>query len=498
MRIAALLILLASIGVFCGQSCAADRPAAPDGSTAAGIASETPQERDARMQWWREARFGMFVHWGLYSGLAGTWDGKPVGTTGGMEWIQQRVKVDTDTYAKAAIPKFQPTAGFARPWARLAKEAGCKYLVFTSKHHEGFGLSDSKAGDYNAGHVLHRDLVKEIVEACRAEGLRVGFYHSVIDWHYDQYAYDLSKQLPHPLKGQPYPNAERDHAKYQAYLRQQVDELVSNYGPVDILWWDYSSQDFQGDEAWRSTELMNLVRSKQPAIIMNNRLYRSPEAGWASMGTEGYLPRLDPKYGDFITPEQHIPATGMPGVDWETCMTLNTTWGYSEHDHAWKTDETLIRNLIDIASKGGNYLLNIGPKGDGSVPEESIRSMRAIGAWMKSNGDSIYATQASPFEKLEWGRCTQKKLSAGTTRLYLHVFDWPKDGELIVPGLASRPIQAFLLSGNQPLKAAAEDQHVKVFLPAEAPDKIATVVALDIEGRPRILPPAPQAAGNKQ
>ncbi len=498
MRIAALLILLASIGAFCGQSYAADRPAAPDGSTAAGAASETPQERDARMQWWREARFGMFVHWGLYSGLAGTWDGKPVGTTGGMEWIQQRVKVDTDTYAKAAIPKFQPTAGFARPWARLAKEAGCKYLVVTSKHHEGFGLFDSKAGDYNAGHVLHRDLVKEIVEACRAEGLKVGFYHSVIDWHHDQYAYALSEQLPHPLKGQPYPNGERDHAKYLAYLHQQVDELVSNYGPVDILWWDYSSQDFQGDEAWRSTELMNLVRSKQPAIIMNNRLYRSPEAGWASMGTEGYLPRLDPKYGDFITPEQHIPATGMPGVDWETCMTLNTTWGYSEHDHAWKTDETLIRNLIDIASKGGNYLLNIGPKGDGSVPEESIQSMRAIGVWMKSNGDSIYATQASPFEKLEWGRCTQKKLGAGTTRLYLHVFDWPKDGELIVPGLASRPIQAFILAGNQPLQTSAENDRVTISLPAEKADKIATVVALDIEGAPRILPPAPQGAENRQ
>ena len=205
--------------------------------------------------------------------------------------------------------------------------------------------------DYDAGSVLRRDLVQEIVDACRAEGLRIGFYHSVIDWHHDQYAYALSKQLPHPLKDKPYPNGERNHAAYVDFLHRQVDELISNYGPVDVLWWDYSSQDFQGDEAWRALDLMGKVRARQPRIIMNNRLFRSPEAGWASMGTDGYMPQLDPKYGDFITPEQHIPATGMPGVDWETCMTLNTTWGYSEHDHAWKSAQTLIRNLVDIASK---------------------------------------------------------------------------------------------------------------------------------------------------
>lgn len=487
MRLVALLALIGSLAAYSEESNAAD-PAVSQG-TAARSCQETPGERDARMQWWREARFGMFVHWGLYSGLAGTWDGKPVGTTGGMEWIQQRVKVDTDTYAKAAIPKFKPTADFARGWARLAQQAGCKYLVFTTKHHDGFGLFDSKAGDYNAGHVLHRDLVKEIVDACRAEGLKVGFYHSVIDWHHDQYAYARSNQLPHPLKGRPYPNGERDHAQYQAYLHRQVDELVSNYGPVDILWWDYSSQDFQGDEAWRAGELMSLVRSKQPGVIMNNRLFRSLEAGWSGMGTAGFIPQLDPKYGDFITPEQHIPATGMPGIDWETCMTMNTTWGYSEHDHAWKSDETLIRNLIDIASKGGNYLLNIGPKGDGGVPQQSVDSLKAIGAWMKTNGEAIYATEASPFEKLDWGRCTRKQPSDRITRLYLHVFDWPSSGRLVLTGLGNRPVEAFLLAGNQRLRVAGDNSAVTIMLPAEAPDKIATVVALDIEGAPRIVRP---------
>jgi alpha-L-fucosidase len=445
-------------------------------------APETGGPRDARMQWWREARFGMFVHWGLYSGLAGTWDGKAVATRGGMEWIQQRVKADTDTYAKRAIPLFQPKPGFAREWARLAKQAGCRYVVFTTKHHDGFALHDSKVSDFDAGSVLHRDLVKEIVDALRAEGLRVGFYHSVIDWHHDQYEYARSKQLPHPLKGLPYPNGQRAHAKYLDYLHGEVNELVSNYGPVDVLWWDYSAQDFQGDEAWRAFELLGKVRSKQPRVIMNNRLFRIPEAGFTGMGTNAIAPQLDPKYGDFITPEQHIPATGMPGVDWETCMTLNTTWGFSEHDRAWKSNETLIRNLIDIASKGGNYLLNIGPKGDGSVPQESIQSMQAIGAWMKVNGESIYATSAGPFEKLDWGRCTRKKLPNGKTRLYLHVFDWPKDGKLALPLATTSRTQARLLAGGKKVTVTAGEKQTTLAVGNESPDKVAAVVVLDVDG----------------
>ena len=454
------------------------------GMAMASAAQESPAAHDARMQWWREARFGMFVHWGLYSGLAGTWEGKPVGTKGGMEWIQQRVKADTDTYAKRAIPLFKPAPGFAKEWAALARQAGCRYLVFTSKHHEGFALHDSKLTDYDAGSVLGRDLVREIVDACRAEGLRVGFYHSVIDWHHDQYEYGRSKQLPHPLKGQPYPNGTRDHSKYVDFLHAQVNELVSNYGTVDILWWDYSAQDFQGDEAWRAMDLMAEVRAKQPAIIMNNRLFRCAEAGWKSMGTDGFADRLDTRYGDFITPEQHIPATGMPGVDWETCMTMNTTWGYSEHDHAWKSDETLIRNLIDIASKGGNYLLNIGPKGDGSVPPESVQAMKAIGAWMKINGEAIYATTASPFPYLSWGRATEK----GTT-LYLHVFDWPADGLLDVPMKAGAIEKAALLAHpDAALPVSANGAHTQIRLPASAPDPIASVIRIHLRGTPEIDP----------
>jgi alpha-L-fucosidase len=286
------------------------------------------------------------------------------------------------------------------------------------------------------------------------------------------------------LKGQPYPNGTRQHAKYLDYLHAEVRELVSNYGQIDILWWDYSAQDFQGDVAWRATELMSLVRSKLPGVIMNNRLYRSAEAGWKSMGTEGYAPQLDPRYGDFITPEQHIPATGMPGVDWETCMTLNTTWGYSEHDHAWKSDETLIRNLIDIASKGGNYLLNIGPKGDGSLTPETVKSFQAIGAWMKINGESIYGTTASPFAKLDWGRAVRK----GRT-LYLHVFQWPADGTLLVP-LANKATRATLLAApREKLAVSSTPGGLRLQLPARAPDPIASVIRLELDGDPRVIAP---------
>jgi len=452
---------------------------------------ETPAQRDARMRWWREARFGMFVHWGLYSGLAGTWDGKPVATSGGMEWIQQRVKADTGTYAERAIPLFKPKPGFAREWARLAKEAGCRYVVFTTKHHDGFALHDSKVSEYDAGSVLQRDLVREIVDALHAEGLRVGFYHSVIDWHHDQYEYAHSKQLPHPLLGKPYPNGQRDHARYLAYLHGEVNELMSNYGPVDILWWDYSAVDFQGQEAWRAFDLLNAVRSKQPAIVMNNRLFRIPEAGFSGMGTSAISAQLDPKHGDFITPEQHIPATGMPGVDWETCMTMNTTWGYSEHDKKWKSPETLIRNLIDIASKGGNYLLNIGPTGDGSVPQESVQAMKAFGAWMKVNGGAIYATTASPFENLAWGRCTRQRLAGGRTRLYLHVFDWPKDGKLTLPLLAGGHARARLMATAQSIPVTTGKLETSIALPKEAPDRIATVIELEFDGAPNVVKLSP-------
>lgn len=431
------------------------------------------------MAWWRDARFGMFIHWGLYSGLAGTWKGKPAGTKGGMEWIQKIVRADTDTYAAEALPKFKPVPGFAREWMKLAKEAGCRYVVFTTKHHEGFALHDSKDGDFNAGKKLNRDLVREIVEAARAEGLKVGFYHSLIDWHDANYDYIKAKGLPHPLLGKP-PVTTRDHSKYLDHLHAQVGELLTNYGPVDVIWWDFSSKNFQGDQAWRATELMKMVRSKQPGIIMNNRLFTAASV----KAVKDEHATFNTARGDFSTPEQRIPETGMPGVDWESCMTLNTTWGYSDHDHAWKPVKTLVRNLVDIASKGGNYLLNIGPKGDGTISPETVRIMQGIGAWMKINSESIYGTTASPFPKPVWGRCTRK----GET-LYLSVFEWSKEGKIIVP-VKNASRGAFLLAdASRKLTVNRTEEGLEITLPGGAPDPIASVIKLGITGAPEVIIP---------
>ncbi|MCP5537515.1 MAG: alpha-L-fucosidase [Akkermansiaceae bacterium] len=433
---------------------------------------ESAAERDARMQWWRQARFGMFVHWGLYSGLAGSWNGKMVSNTGGMEWIQQRVGADTYQYATQAIPKFQPKPGFATAWAKLAKQAGCQYVVFTTKHHDGFALHDSKLTNYDAGDVLNRDLVREITEALRAEGLKVGFYHSVIDWHHPQYDFKAAKGLPYPKRAKALAVTPRNHARYIDFLHGQANELVSNYGTVDVLWWDYSSVDFQGDRAWRAKDLIKMVRAKQPGIIMNNRLFRIPEAGFAGMGTGNVTNRMDPQYGDFVTPENHIPATGLPGVDWETCMTMNTGWGYNQHDHKWKDSRQIIRNLIDISSKGGNYLLNIGPKGNGEVPQESIDCMTGVGKWMAVNAEAIRGTTASPVEKPGFdGRITTKGNSH-----YLHVFSRPDSGSITVPVSAS---SATLLAGGSKLEIMAGPKETTIKLPAKLPDPVATVIRLD-------------------
>ena len=433
---------------------------------------EKPQQRDARMAWWREARFGMFVHWGLYSGLAGSWKEKQVAKHGGMEWLQFRVKAESEEYAKEATPHFKPKKGFATHWAKLAKQAGCKYIVFTSKHHDGFSLHDSKTTTFDAKDLVDRDLCKEIVEACRAEGLKVGFYHSVIDWHHPQYDYKKAEGLPHPLNGKESPNGARDHSKYVDYLHQQVEELMTGYGEVDIVWWDYSKPNAQGP-FWRADDLMKMVRKHQPHIVSNNRLFKTGKLKESDKKLATWRPEL----GDFTTPEQHIPSTGLAGVDWEVCMTMNTTWGYSKHDQAWKSDTKLIHNLVDAVSKGGNYLLNIGPKGDGSIPDPSVKSMEAIGRWMKVNGQSIYGTQASPFEKPKWGRFT-----SGDGIIYAHVFQWPTDAKLKIALGDMEISRAYLLADKETnLSLSLSEGELVIDLPEEAPDSIASVIAIALK-----------------
>ncbi len=414
-----------------------------------GRPGETPQQRDARMQWWREARFGMFVHWGVYSVPAGVYKGKEIGGIG--EWIMNRGRIPVAEYKQFAR-QFNPVRYDPDAWVRLAKEAGMKYIVITSKHHDGFALFDSKATDWDVVDATPygKDLLAPLAEACRRHGLKLGFYYSQAqDWCHPGGA---------AAGGHWDPAQDGD---MDAYIRKiampQVKEILSNYGELGVLWWDTPTN--MNKE--RADMLLPLTKL-QPHIITNNRL------------GGGYG-------GDLSTPEQRIPATGMPGRDWETCMTMNGTWGFKSYDHNWKSIETLIRNLADIASKGGNYLLNVGPTCLGEIPEPSIERLKQVGQWMKVNGESIYGTTASPFTRLPWGRCT-KKLNATGATLYLHVFDWPEDGKLLVPGLRNEVRSAWLLATDKTLRTTATDDGVTVQVPAEPLDPIDAVVVLEVKG----------------
>ena len=427
-------------------------------------AQETPEQHDARMEWWREARFGMFIHWGVYAELGGVWDGKEIGGIG--EWIQNRGKIPCEDY-QAVAKRFNPVKYDPVAWVKLAKEAGMKYIVITSKHHDGFALFDSKVTDWDVVDATPygKDLLKPLAEACRDQGMKLGFYYSQAqDWNHPGGA---------ASGGHWDPAQDGDMDEYiKTIAVPQVREILTNYGPLGVLWWDTPT----GMTKERAEMLLPLLEL-QPQIITNNRL------------GGGYR-------GDTETPEQHIPATGYKDRDWETCMTMNGTWGFKSYDHNWKSVETLIRNLVDIASKGGNYLLNVGPTPLGEIPEPSIERLKAVGAWMRVNGEAIYGTSASPFKKLAWGRCTQKA-AGGDTQLYLHVFDWPADGKLVLPGLSNRPFDAELVvDGERPeLRVEQVGEDVVVWLPKDAPDPISSTVLLQIQGQPEVTArPLGQAA----
>ena len=424
---------------------------ASETGTAEVTGMETKKARDERMAWWREARFGMFIHWGLYSVPAGTWNGKQVDNIG--EWIMNIGKIPVADYA-ALAPRFNPVKFDADAWVRLAKEAGMRYIVITSKHHDGFAMFPSKATKYNIHDAtpFKRDPLAELAEACRKHGLRLGFYYSQAqDWHHPGGA----------AAGGHWDKAQ--DGSMDDYIRDvavpQVREILTGYGPLAILWWD-TPVDMTKERAEKFLPLLEL----QPGIITNDRL-------------GGGFP------GDTGTPEQEIPATGSPGRDWETCMTMNDTWGFKSYDRNWKTVETLVRNMADIASKGGNYLLNVGPNSEGLIPEESVTRLKAVGAWLRTNGEAIYGTGPGPFRRLPWGRCTRKG-----NRLNLIVFDWPKSGPLKVPGLITKVAKAWLLSdpARAALKVKKAGDGIEVPVPAAAPDPIASVVVLEVVGEPAV------------
>lgn len=343
----------------------------------------------ARNAWWREARFGMFIHFGAYA----------VPARG--EWVQSDERIPADRYL-AYVDAFQPVDFDARAWARVAKAAGMKYAVLTAKHHDGFCLFDSALTDYKISTRFGgRDLVREYLDAFRAEGLRVGLYYSLIDWHHPDYP----NVGNHPMRGNAeYVKVPRDWNRYLKYMHGQVEELVTKYGRLDLLWLDYSFEDYRGAK-WGADELVAMVKKHQPGILLNNRLD-------VNTGVTGAARSLGP-WGDFETPEQGLPekalvdASGRP-IPWETCLTLNNHWGYHAGDHDWKSPELVVHTLVEAVSKNGNLLLNVGPDARGRVPEPSVRILEEVGRWMSRNGESVYGAGAADRPRPEWGRFTQK------------------------------------------------------------------------------------------
>jgi alpha-L-fucosidase len=442
-----------------------------------GMTAQKVLTKDERMAWWREARFGMFIHWGVYSLPAGTWDGRQIGGIG--EWIMNRAKipvVDYQTMAKQFNPvKYDPDA-----WVRMAKDAGMKYIVITSKHHDGFALFETKASKWNVvdATAYGKDLLKPLAEACKKYGIKLGFYYSQAqDWNNPggSASRKITKEgwaNPDSVIIDAYTKEHHGHwdwrqetKTFDQYIDDvavpEVRELLTNYGEVAVLWWDTPTG--MTDEA--ATKLQALL-ALQPQIITNDRLKR-------------------PNFpGDHKTPEQRIPnLSDLDGTDWETCMTMNGTWGYKSYDHNYKSPETLIRNLLDIASKGGNFLLNVGPTSEGEFPPESVEILARMGEWMKINGEAVYGTKASPWGLFPWGRCTKKETKNGTS-LYFSVFDWPADKKLVIPGMTNSVVSAKLLATGVRVKTSiAEDRTLIITLPATAPDPIASVVRVDVKGK---------------
>jgi alpha-L-fucosidase len=408
------------------------------------------KQNDPRMQWWKDAKFGMFIHWGIYSVPSGKWGE----TTTYGEWIMHSAKIPRGEYA-ALAQKFNPIRFNADEWVKLAKDAGQKYIVITSKHHDGFAMFGSKASIYNIVDAtpFKRDILKELAEACRKQDMKLGFYYSQAqDWYHPGGAVSGNVEWDETHKG--------DMNKYIDEIAvPQVKEILANYGDVAVLWWDTPT-----NMTKEMTEKLAALTKPYPNLITNNRL-------GAGMG------------GDLETPEQFVPATGFPGRNWEVCMTMNGHWGYNAYDDRWKSTEDLLRKLIDIVSKGGNFLLNVGPNQYGIIPEVCQQNLREMGTWLNLNGEAIYGTQASPFPFLSWGRATRKGQA-----LYLHVFDWPKDGKLVVP-FGNKITKAVLLADAKTnLKLTAGKDKSTIQLPAYAPDKIASVIAIEFNGEPIVMP----------
>tara|TARA_B110000196_G_C21147634_1_gene667575 strand:+ start:360 stop:2363 length:2004 start_codon:yes stop_codon:yes gene_type:complete len=441
--------------------------------TIAALVLAPIDQPNPKLDWWREARFGMFIHWGLYAVPAGTWEDKG---TGHAEWIRTTAQIPLETYDQF-VDEFNPVNFDADAWCEMANDAGMGYIVITSKHHDGFCLFDSEHTDFDIMSTpFQRDIMMELAEAAPKHDVRMSWYHSIMDWKHPDYLPRRGWELDRSTDG-------ADMQRFRKYLHGQVTELLTKYGPIGIMWFDG-----EWESTWRGEygkELYELCVSLQPNVIVNNRL--GARGGMEGMtGMDGYAGGYG---GDYMTPEQEIPDAVDKGIDWETCMTMNDRWGYNMHDKNFKSTTDLLRKLSDIVSKNGNFLLNIGPKVDGTFPDESIQRLSEIGDWMDVNGEAIHGTVGSPFVELHWGRATQK-FNKDSTTLYMHVFDWPKDGKLVIPGLAGKVLSARVLGGNEATFSLGQGETI-IDLPSEVPNKHIGVVAVEVQGKP-VIYEAPQ------
>ncbi|MDR2462279.1 MAG: alpha-L-fucosidase [Verrucomicrobiales bacterium] len=403
-----------------------------------------------------DAKFGVFIHFGLYSVPEGEWQGKKEYG----EWFQIQTQMPYEEYAKFAA-QFNPLKFDAREWVRNIKNAGVKYMVVTTKHHDGFAMYDTKLTDYNVVRQTPwaRDPLRELAAACGEEGVMLCFYYSIPDW----YSLDFPRQYSQrwgEVNFHGRPNADADLEKYIAYMKAQIREILTNYGPIGALWFDdggsfekYSAR--QRAELIHAREITDLVHELQPRCAISDRLG---------------LP------ADYDTPEQSIPA-GRPSGPFETCMSLNRHWGFNKNDHDWKSPLTVIRQLVTVSGKGGNYLLGIGAPADGSFPpSEAALILQSVGAWLKINGDSVYGTTVAPLKRWRWGTLTRKD-----NILYLHNFRWPADGALTVPLKNTIVSARWLGDPSRPLSVTRSERGATVSVPAQMPDEIDTVIALEVE-----------------
>lgn len=423
------------------------------------VKAETTPARADRLAWFREARFGLFIHWGVYSQI------------GREEWARELLQIPWAEYQKYAR-SFNPVNYNPADWVRLAREAGVKYIVITSKHHDGFCLYDSAFTENDTlGARIKRDLIGELVKACREQDMPIGFYYSIMDWYHPDYLPRRSWEKDRPARG-------ADFRRYVSYMKSQLQELVLKYQPA-ILWfdgeWEHKNEDYD------AVGIGQMLRQLKPDIIINDRLFNRA-----------------PGLGDFGTPENYVPATGWRNEDgslrlWEVCMTVNFNgWGYNHYETEFHNGPQLIRQLIEIASKGGNFLLNIGPRPDGTIQPEFVERLKQIGAWLRVNGEAIYGSEPSVFEKLPFfGRCTVRG-----NRLYVHIMGWPQDKKIVLPGLKNRVQRAFLLASGQKLGYSRKGNDLVIRLPEEPLDQVATVAVIEVEGRSQAEPYRIQAGSD--